>query len=181
MLLAIEQPMWSLARKGTISFTDRAWRRAYRLAFIGATFWWRLRRPDHEGALVAVHVAQKLLLLRASYRTDWNFPGGGVKKGESPEAAARRELFEETGLAAGPLVPVAPLSGIWLGRRETVHFFEWHPAELPPLRLDNREIIAAKLMPLAELHQLQATGPVAAYFEKKGYIGPVPFRSRAPK
>jgi 8-oxo-dGTP pyrophosphatase MutT (NUDIX family) len=147
------------------SLTDLAWRAAYRLAFAGATLWWRLRRPRHEGALVAVHVAQSLLFLRASYRAEWNFPGGGVKSGESPEAAAQRELFEETGLSAGTLVAVTRLSGVWLGRRETVHFFEWRLDELPPLRLDNREIVAAKLVPLSELRQIKATGPVAAYLQ----------------
>lgn len=39
----------------------------------------------------------------------WNTPGGGLDEGESPEQAAVRELFEETGLAlaasaVGPVV-----------------------------------------------------------------------------
>jgi len=33
----------------------------------------------------------------------WEFPGGRIEPGERPEAAARRELREETGRGAGPL------------------------------------------------------------------------------
>lgn len=34
----------------------------------------------------------------------WSLPGGSIHWGEAVEAAARRELYEETGLAAGPLI-----------------------------------------------------------------------------
>ncbi len=42
-----------------------------------------------------------LLLLKASGRFGggfWNAPGGKIDEGESPEDAAKREVFEETGL-----------------------------------------------------------------------------------
>ena len=39
-----------------------------------------------------------LLLVRQSYRRSWGIPGGLLKKGERPEDAARREVFEEVGL-----------------------------------------------------------------------------------
>lgn len=110
-----------------------------------------------------VYVDQKLLLLRASYRAEWTLPGGGIARGETPEAAARRELFEEIGLVAETLIPVGNVRGIWDGRLDHVHFFELRLDRLPELRFDNREIIGARLVSVAELHGLQVTGPLAAY------------------
>lgn len=40
-----------------------------------------------------------LLLVRQAYRTHWGVPGGLLKRGEDPAEAARREVFEEVGLA----------------------------------------------------------------------------------
>jgi 8-oxo-dGTP pyrophosphatase MutT (NUDIX family) len=138
----------------------------YRLGFPLARVWWRLRRPRHEGTLVAVHIDEKLLLVRSSYRTAWNFPGGTIRRGEIPEVAARRELLEEIGLADHPLVSAGVHSGIWDGRPDRVHFFELHLDRLPALRLDNREIIGARLASAVELPGLKLTGPVIAYLRE---------------
>jgi hypothetical protein len=77
---------------------DAVWRLAFRLGFPLARVWWRQRGARPEGALVAVCVDRDLLLVRSSYQVEWNFPGGGVKRGETPGEAARRELSEEIGL-----------------------------------------------------------------------------------
>ncbi len=147
------------------SLIDRAWQAAFRLGYPVARLGWQLRPRPHQGALVAVYVGKAILLLQASYRTGWSFPGGGLEPGETPEAAARRELQEEIGLAAAALHPVRSIQGDWENRPDLVHFFELRLDSLPPLRLDNREIVAAQLVELDRLHKLTLTGPVAAFLQ----------------
>ena len=51
----------------------------------------------------------ELLLVKTWTSTgEWTLPGGGVDRGESPSAAACRELYEETGIK----VPVSQLKQI---------------------------------------------------------------------
>ena len=160
--------MPGLVRSAPASLLDLVWRTVFRLGFPLARIWWRLRRPRHQGALVAIRVGPALLLVRSSYRVEWNFPGGGIQPGEHPEAAARRELSEEIGLGVPALVPVGDASGIWDGRRDQVYFFELRLERLPELRLDNREIIAARLVLPDELGRMMLTRPVATYLSRQG-------------
>jgi 8-oxo-dGTP diphosphatase len=145
------------------SVLDLAWRTAFRLGFPLARVWWRLARSRNEGTVVAVYVGSALLLVRCSYRRGWHLPGGSVRHGETPEAAARRELAEEIGFTASVLLPAGITDGFWDGRRDRVHFFELWLAEPPKLRLDNREVIAARLTSPTELQSIVLSGPTAVY------------------
>ncbi len=41
----------------------------------------------------------RILLVRQAYRRRWGIPGGLLKRGEDPAIGARREVFEEVGIA----------------------------------------------------------------------------------
>lgn len=53
----------------------------------------------------------------------WEFPGGRLKEGETPEAAAVRELFEETELRAVNLRPFRTVVHHYTRYRVTLHSF----------------------------------------------------------
>ncbi len=61
--------------------------------------------------------AGRILMVRHSYRRGWHLPGGGVERGEAPEAAVRRELGEEVGLSGGQftLIGVYAKNVWWVG------------------------------------------------------------------
>ena len=147
-----------------------AWRTIYRVIFPMAKVWWLIRRKHHQGALVATYVGSDLLLLRSSYRSTWNFPGGGLQRFETPEQAARREIQEETGLLVPTLKPAGNVAGFWECRQDNVYFFELRLKEMPPIKIDNREIIEARLVSPEEAKKMNLTAPVAAYLKGEAVL-----------
>jgi ADP-ribose pyrophosphatase YjhB (NUDIX family) len=62
-----------------------------------------------DAVSVALLVGNRMLLVRRGQppsQGQYAFPGGRVEEGETDEAAARRELMEETGIVAGALSPL---------------------------------------------------------------------------
>ena len=143
---------------------------AYRCAYPVMLAWWPLRHPPNDGAVVAVRLDRRVLMIRHSYRDILGWPGGGISRGETAAEAARRELAEELGLTVRPeaLRFVGELVSQWEFRRDHVRVFELRLNETPALRLDNREVVAAQFMEPAAVLALPVIPPfIRAYLEKR--------------
>ena len=94
--------------------------------------WWRIARPRTVGARAVVFdAAGALVLVRHGYEPGLYLPGGGVRRGEAPEAAVLRELAEELGLAGWTAIePFATYASAREGKRDTIHLFVVRGAEL---------------------------------------------------
>ena len=90
-----------------------------RVLYVGRNAYWRVFQPITLGVQVILVREGQVLLVRHSYRPGWFLPGGGIKRRETVEAAARREVREETGAEAHEL----RLLGVYdsFGERKSDH------------------------------------------------------------
>ena len=80
------------------------------------------------------------------------FPGGVIDKGESPEAAAKRELTEETGFTAEKLIPLGSINPNPALFSNTVHFFAAENlTDTKRQNLDEDEFVRPLIIPADEV------------------------------
>jgi 8-oxo-dGTP pyrophosphatase MutT (NUDIX family) len=70
------------------------------LFIIGLRIYTFLTRTQRVRVLVVSEHGEVLLVQGVISDGEWTLPGGGIGRGELAQAAARRELYEETGIEA---------------------------------------------------------------------------------
>ena len=131
----------------------------------GRRFEHHVMRLPAPAAGVVVHDPARgvLLLWRHRFITDawgWEIPAGRVEPGESIEAAAAREVLEETGWRPGPLRPLItyhPASGV---ADITFHVFLADGAEQVGDPVDVHEAERVEWLPVAQVRDALRTGAI---------------------
>lgn len=133
-----------------------------------------MNREDENdwGKSVAAIVKKedRILLARHTYgrgKGKLIIPGGYLRKGETPEEAVRREVFEETGITVRPL----EIAGIRFNRKDWYVIFtaEYIGGEAVSDGMENSEVVwlpaaeAAEREDVPELSKLL----IAAYLQKE--------------
>jgi 8-oxo-dGTP pyrophosphatase MutT (NUDIX family) len=119
-------------------------RLAYRCAYALLWAYRSVAKPALHGVKCVLVDSDRILLVRHTYGPhEWDFPGGGLKRNESPLSAARREIREELGVDIDDWVMIGDVLSRFQRTNSTMHCFR---AELhqPQLTLDRGEILTAQ-------------------------------------
>ncbi len=107
-------------------------------------------RPVVMGVRVMLVRNGEVLLVRQTYSPGWYMPGGGLKRGETLEAAARREAAEEVGAELHNISLVGAYSNLKEWKSDHNILFLSTDFTLSG-QLDRREIAEMRFFPLDAL------------------------------
>lgn len=107
-------------------------RLVFRVGYRVLRVYWLFARPRKRGVKCVIARGEDVLLVRHTYgrRHQWELPGGGVKRGESPLEAARREIKEELGLELNDWSFLGDLFFRLDGKRDTLSCFRIEVGDL---------------------------------------------------
>ena len=134
-----------------------------------ALVYWRVFRPKTLGSRTMLIRNGEILLVKHVYQDYWFFPGGGVKRGETYEEAARREMREEAGATGETLVFLGVYNSYSQGKSDSVALFLCEDFSFTGL--SDGEIEDVRLFPLNQIPENLSPGCARRLKEyKKGNV-----------
>jgi 8-oxo-dGTP diphosphatase len=122
------------------------------------------------GGIVLRQAATPLVaIVRLRKRNEWVLPKGKLDRGETPRAAAEREVNEETGHDVAVHEFLGTLVYESRGGSKVVHFWRME-AGAEPVRKLMRDVKAVEWLPLADAVERLSRGYERAFLENVGPI-----------
>ncbi len=120
---------------------------------------------DHPGAAAVLPIIGDKVVLVQQYRypiaqTTWELPAGKLKPGQTPLAAAKAELKEETGYTAGKIKKLIFFNPAAAFSSETVRIFIATNLKPGPTKPDQDEFLNIKLWPLKQAYKMVEDGTI---------------------
>ena len=151
--------------RGRLSLREDTWRlpdgteRSYPVLAVGITV----------GVLPFVDAGHVLLVRQYRHlprALSWELPGGGALPGETPEAAAQRELREEGGYRAGAITFLTRFlpSNAYLD--EIAYCYVARDLVADPLPTDADEFLERRVVPLADAVRMSIDGEITESVSK---------------
>ena len=105
------------------------------------------------GVRALVMRGDEVLLVRMTYVKGWALPGGGVDRGESAQAAAIREVYEECGLKAEQVSLFGLYYNTQADRHDHISVYLVDKFSGEPQIIDTREIAEVRFFKVHNLPQ----------------------------
>jgi 8-oxo-dGTP pyrophosphatase MutT (NUDIX family) len=119
-------------------------RAGYRLAYAVLRVYWFLRRPHLAGVKCVITSGDRVLLVRHTYgHSEWDLPGGTVRRNEDPQLTARREMKEELGVCIDRWRRLGTMQTTIHHRRDTLHCFQAELDSGASIKIDLGELSTA--------------------------------------
>lgn len=141
----------------------------YKLLYKVVLCLWFFTRPTINGVFIGVWHKGKVLVIKNSYRKWYIVPCGGIRRKETLEIAAVRELFEEVGIKVeiGQIRFVGTYADRYKYALDTGHFYEFESSTMPEIRIDNREVVWAGFMRPEDAEALELNPLVRMYLQSR--------------